>query len=60
MKIYSDDLKDLIMQRFYAAFGTDSGYLFGLPPEQRGTVAVIVKETLKFAEASFNADMATK
>lgn len=37
---------DEIVDHIYAAYGTDSGYLFGLPPSERDAVRVIVKETL--------------
>ncbi len=35
-----------IADRLYAAFGTDSGILFGIPPHLRTTVEAIIQQTL--------------
>lgn len=41
---------DEMVAHIYAAFGTDSGYLFGLQPSEKSIVRIIVRETLEEAE----------
>jgi hypothetical protein len=40
-----------LVQKIYRAYGSDSGYLFGLNPNQRPIVAAIVKAALQFIES---------
>jgi hypothetical protein len=35
-----------IVERIYRAYGTDSGFLFGLPPEYKDAVETIVRVAL--------------
>lgn len=37
-----------ITKHIYAAFGSDTGYLFGIPPEYRSAVQSIVKQILNY------------
>jgi len=36
-----------ILNFMYQTYGSDSGHLFGLPPEQRETIATIIQLTLE-------------
>lgn len=42
---------DEIMEVLYNEFASEGGYLFGLQPEQRGVVRVVVAATLRIKEA---------
>jgi len=35
-----------IVEMMYSAYGTDSGYLFGIPPEYKDAVGTVVQVTL--------------
>lgn len=41
---------DEALKHIYAAFASDSGVLFGIPPEQKDAVRAIVQATLDWVE----------
>jgi hypothetical protein len=41
--------------KIYKLYGTDSGYLFGIPPSLRGAVEVVVKVTMRITIESEDA-----
>lgn len=43
----SDKLVDGIVKQIYARHGDGTGFLFGIPSNQRGSVRAVVKVTLK-------------
>jgi len=43
----SDKLVDGIVKQIYAGYGGGTGFLFGIPSNQRGSVRAVVKVTLK-------------
>ena len=43
----SDKLVDGIVKQIYAGHGGRAGFLFGIPPNQRGSVRAVVKVTIK-------------
>ena len=36
-----------IADKLYVLYGSDSGYLFGIPPERRNSVEAIVQATIE-------------
>jgi hypothetical protein len=47
-------MKDKIVKLIYKAYGTNSGCLFGLKPDQRSLVEIIVRLTLEFENDIIN------
>ena len=45
-----DEEAERITDLIYKAYGTDTGYLFGLEPGWRCVVFQIVKQTIRFLE----------
>ena len=54
------DLIDNIVRRIYQAYGTHSGCLFGLRPEQEAIVEAIVKATMDCIDDLEYAKMVTR
>jgi len=41
---------DKLVEKIYALYGSDSGYLFGIPPCQRPGVAAVIRMTARLIE----------
>lgn len=45
---------DSITEELYYSFGSDTGVLFGIPPERKSSVRAIVKITVEIMNKSAN------